>query len=274
MRVAFGTVVYPAALGYQNEYVSSINSQIGQEFDVLLVNDGLSAAQRAKIESSLAHHVAWVLPNRQMTIPELRVELLRKAGDFGYDVVVLGDFDDTFSPRRIVSMVNYLSDEFAFCYHNLDVGGSPLFNALPVVTSSVESILDSNYLGFGNTAIRPQALPQGLFDELADAPAVFDWYFYSLLLLSSVKGCLVPGSLTNYRQHDANTVGAQRATRAEVEKEVAVKYEHYRSLSGKGSVFSMRMKAYSVTVPSRSWWVVGPQGGRWWSLTTPRLSAE
>nr|WP_147556231.1 hypothetical protein [Olsenella timonensis] len=268
MRVAFGTVVYPAALKYQNEYVRSLNNQVGQEFDVLLVNDGLSATQREVIEASLSRPVAWTMPERQLTIPELRVKLLRDACLRGYDVLVLGDFDDTFSPERVASMADYLNDEFVFCYHNLDVNGRPLFDALPTVTSSVDPILDSNYLGFGNTAIRLRALPQGFLDELVGAPAVFDWYFYSLLLLSATKGRLVPGSLTNYRLHNVNMAGVQHATKVEVENEVAVKYQHYSALSEKGSVFTMRMKAYSETIPSRSWWVVGPRDGRWWSLTT------
>lgn len=269
MRVAFGTVVYPAALKYQGEYTRSINEQIGREFDLLLVSDGLSASQRAALSSIVTRRIVWAVPEKRLSIPELRVELLRRAYDLGYDVLVLGDFDDTFAPERVSSIADSINEEFAFYYHNLDVEGQPLFDELPVVTLSIESIVDSNYLGFGNTAIRLGALSQRFFDELAGAPAVFDWFFFSLLLLAGFKGCLVPGSLTSYRLHDANTVGIQRATRAEVEKEIAVKHEHYHALSKRDAVFTALMEAYSVTVPSLSWWVVGPRGGRWWSLTAP-----
>lgn len=269
MRVAFGTVVYPNALRYGAEYAQSLNKQIGQEFDVLLVSDGLSSTERSGLEKLLQRRVVWDIPSTKLTIPELRIELLRSAYNHEYDILVLGDFDDTFDPERVRKVVDSLDKTYTFCYHNLDVNGYPLFSNIPNMTLTIDPILDCNYLGFGNTAINLRALSCDFIDTLTNAPDVFDWYFFTLLLLSGGAGRYIPESLTRYRIYNGNMAGTQIPSFEKVKKEVKVKYDHYAALKNKGSVFANRMKAYAVQEPSISWQISGSQNGCWWSLTRP-----
>lgn len=271
MRVAFGTVVYPKALRYSSDYAQSINSQVGREFDVLLVSDGLSYLQRNDLQQLLRRKTIWDIPSKQLSIPDLRIELLKAAYRYGYDVLVLGDFDDTYAPTRVQTMANNLTGKQAFCYHNLDVEGHPLFSHIPSETNTIEQIIDSNYLGFGNTAINLQNIPIGFINSLSGAPEVFDWYFYTLLLLTGKSGIYIPECLTNYRIYSGNMAGVQSVTPRKVREEVTIKRRHYTALRKRDEVFSIRMKAYSIEKPSISWRIIGPKNGRWWSLTQPIL---
>src|SRR5690625_1022124 len=103
MNIAFGTVIYKEGYDYVKDFVKSINNQTYEDFDILILNDNLNDNELDFVISNLKNEVR-VLNNKNKQKPhELRIELIKWSKRKKYDLLILGDFDDTFSEDRISS---------------------------------------------------------------------------------------------------------------------------------------------------------------------------
>ena len=74
---------------------------------------------------------------------------------------------------------------------------------------------------------------------------VFDWYLYSRLLLSGLRGSYTPDAKTFYRIHENNMAGIAEQNRQDYERELDVKKMHYALLKDRDDRIHALYEIYS-----------------------------
>lgn len=268
--IVLGSVVYKNALPYLEEFFQSINDQTAQMFDVLLINDDINYALLKSYTDRITYHKVTIIneAESQKSPVELRVQLLREAKKRSYNLLVLGDCDDKLDRQRIKLLADYFekNSEFNFYYNDLlFFDGSEVMSNIPKLTESIEDVLEYNYLGLSNSAINLDLLDSEWINSLSECDNfVFDWYFFSRILIDNGKGVIVPNAHSLYRIHDNNFAGKNILSKDKIVKEYNVKIEHYRLLSKYSSKCDELYKKYLKTsleyvLPKKS------ENSFWWS---------
>ena len=244
MRVCLGAVIYKQAEAFLMDLVGSINGQTDQDFDLLIVNDNYElkdlqslgvVTEEAQLSPSLAPAVRGErnflnLKPVGCTVAQTRIEMIRHAKELGYDLLIVCDADDTFASTRVAryKQAYEMDKTYAFYYNELVTDkGDTILEDLPEEVTDVRAISQSNFIGMGTTAINLNMLDDSFITSLSEGDCqVFDWYFYTRVLMDVGSGALVTGAATTYRIHAANTVG----TSHDVEQEYQVKLTHYKNL--------------------------------------------
>lgn len=250
IKVAFGTVVYSQAFQYVDEYIASINNQKKDtNFDLLLLDDNLSSIEREYLNKNINRAIKWIEKGDSKSIQELRIKLIRESKNQGYELLILGDFDDTFSLDRISDVVSNFDCEFSFFYNDLYYlnNNKPFFQYLPLEVDALEFVLESNFLGLSNTALNLKHIDYDLLDDIKIRQTIaFDWILYTLILLRGRKGKKVNECKTFYRIHNQNTAGDIRLSDEGLINEIFIKINHYEKLAEYNSVFELLLKQYIV----------------------------
>ncbi|MCR4695259.1 MAG: glycosyltransferase [Pseudobutyrivibrio sp.] len=228
--VCLGSVIYSQAEEYLPDLINSINNQTNKKFDLLLVNDNYDQMPDLGLDIQGACTI-HDCSDMHLTPGRLRVELMRKAKEMGYHLLVFIDADDTMSPTRMEAYINaYKMDKKATFFYNELVtdSGEIVLLDLPKSVDNVRDIAQYNFLGMGTTAVNLDRIPEEFLDSVAagDTP-VFDWYFYSRMLLDIGGGKLVKNATTIYRIGENNMVGIHR----DLLTERSVKLTHYENLA-------------------------------------------
>lgn len=233
IKSVFGVVIYNQALKWVNEFSESVSSQSCQDFDLLIINDGVENDYLEKLKSITSKTII-IDSSDNATVSDNRKLLLKEAKEYGYDLLILGDFDDVFLSDRISRVIDGIDNEHTFYYHNIICNNVDIFSNLPNEVLDIESILQYNFLGMSNTAIDIRRLTYEWIESLEEVSTnVFDWYLFSRLLLDGFYGKYIPGSYTIYRQSEINLVGKQDFSIENIQKEVSVKINHYWLLKEK-----------------------------------------
>lgn len=273
MKVAFGTVAYESAWKYMKEFCASLNRQTDIGFTILAVCDNLPLECLSQLSQAMVRDAILTEVNESKAIPALRAELLRQAKKRGFDLLILGDFDDLFSEQRVklIKEAYASSPQASFFYNEIrDFEGKKIFSYLPQNVDDISKILEYNFLGLSNTAINLHKVTWEFIDSLSvvDTP-VFDWYLYSRLLLDMQEGILVEGADTFYRIHDNNIAGIASSKEEDYKKELRIKLQHYgllkqldrrfeslsqkyKDLSTRGS--SLERERFRNTATNGYWW--------------------
>jgi hypothetical protein len=214
--------------------VNSINQQTNNNFDVVLINDNLNDFQVNLITNKISHNVIVISGSEGYTPCQLRVQLIVETKSMGYDILVMGDFDDMFSGDRIFEVVRNFDESTAFIYNQIMLFGDnrPLFEKLPLKTDDISAILECNYLGLSNSALNLNEITDEIVVELNEFEGfVFDWFLFSILLLNCKRGKMIQNAVTYYRIHENNIAGNHLRTEENICKEISVKLNHYKILS-------------------------------------------
>lgn len=240
MRTAFATVIYKQAKPFLKDFIDSVYSQTDTDFELLLINDNYEKEELGDISDLLKSgpidYQIIDLREKHLSIAGTRIEMLKHAKDLGYDLLVLGDADDTFSTDRVLRCKNaYKTHQDAVFFYNklITDKGYDVFD-IPDKVTNIKDISQSNFLGMSTSAIRMSALSMDFIDSLkeGDSP-VFDWYLFSRLVLDIGQGVAVKEAATIYRIYDNNMVGVTR----DVKKEYEVKKTHYNNLAKRYDYF-------------------------------------
>lgn len=232
MKIAVGSVLYPAAEKYLEEFFESLDRQTYGIFDFLLLNDGV-----IKNRVMDYYFCKWAgrleladFSGKGYAPYQLRIELLKRAKALGYELLILCDCDDKYPVNRVERIVEECSDDYSFYYNEIrSFSGNTLFPKLPEVTDSVEKILEENYLGLSNTALMLRKLSNSFLDSLQEGNTkIFDWYLFSRILLDGGVGRMVADTCSYYRLHENNVAGIC----PEIKKELEIKIRHYELLAG------------------------------------------
>ena len=264
MKVVFGTVVYPSATCYMEDFFGSLDRQTYKDFRLMIISDNVP---KDDIEAVIDKHnieADIITPERQMTPIELRILMLKKAKEFKADVLVAGDIDDTFSENRVEKLVEAFvkNPDAGFAYNQLTLPNkTEIMPPMPSTTDSVVDILELNYLGLSTTAIKVGQLTDELLESLGDCKTfVFDWYLYCRLLIFGMKGVLADEAATYYRIYDNNFAGVPTATPENIEKEIYIKKNHFDALSKYDDRYKGLFEAYNngkykvLTKDKYFWW--------------------
>ncbi|SFN77535.1 Glycosyl transferase family 2 [Pseudobutyrivibrio sp. UC1225] len=243
MRTAFATVIYKQAREYLEDFLKSLDVQTDKDFDLLLVNDNYSDLELDEIQKildsmTISYRILDISQQR-LSIAGTRIEMLGCAKDLGYDLVILGDADDTFSIDRVEKFKNaYKKNRNATFFYNKLVfdNGKDVFNTIPKQIDNIKNISQCNFVGLTSSAINLNSdiITQEFIDSLkeSDSP-VFDWYLFSRIVLEKGVGVYVEDATSIYRISDNNMVGVSR----DVKKEYDVKIVHYSNLAKKDKYY-------------------------------------
>lgn len=255
MRVGFATVVYPASLPYFNDFFQSLNNQEDSDFDLLIFLDGLNEDQVSSIVESANIKIKYFNVCKG-TISDIRLQMLEECLRLQYDLLILGDSDDSFSANRVSRYRENFDENITIYYNQLRVNGKAMFLDLPIKVTSHRTILESNFLGLSNTAINLNKISNFDFLECSNMPKrVFDWYFFTILLFQNHKAKRVDNCFSNYRVHSSNIAGDKQTESLELK----VKLEHYCSLVKYNPIFLSLYEAYlkgeyKKSIDSNSYW--------------------
>lgn len=231
IKTAFGTVIYNQAWEWNKEYIESLNLQDTRDFDVIIINDGVSEERVVKLVNGI-HTDIKIINVEGNTLSQNRIILIKEALKLGYDLLVFGDFDDVFSNNRISCIQKEFTCEIGFYYQEIkQFNKKNVFKTMPQITNCFDQIIEENYLGLGNTAINLHKVNEDFLDSLDDVKTnVFDWYFYARLLLYGLYGVFIKDGYTLYRQHSDNLVGDYNHQIEMIDREIKVKLEQYTLL--------------------------------------------
>ncbi len=250
MKTCFATVIYKQAGEFLKDFVTSVDSQTDKDFDLVLINDNFSREELqavgvydkdfkvVNLAPSLKGTTSLIdLESFQYSIAEMRIQLLELTKRLGYELVIIGDVDDTFAPNRVEELKKAaeLDKESVFFYNKLiKENGEDVFKTLPEEVFDINQIAQENFLGMSTTAIRVDKLSYEFLDSLREGESnVFDWYLYSRIVLDMGRGKLVSSTSTIYRIYDNNEAGTTR----DLEKEKQVKTTHYWNLAKRYPLF-------------------------------------
>ncbi|SDB38576.1 hypothetical protein SAMN02910298_01895 [Pseudobutyrivibrio sp. YE44] len=277
MKTCFATVIYKQAKSFFSDLVNSIDSQTDKDFDFVIFNDNYthedlqslgvfsSEGQVTKITPSLTGEVSLVdLSDWHCSIAGTRIELLKITKQLGYELVIIGDADDTFDSARIgeLKKAAELDKDSVFFYNKLvKDNGEEVFDYLPESLTDIEQIAQENFVGMSTSAIRVDKLSEEFLDSLSEGESnVFDWYLFSRIVLDVGPGKYVPTASTIYRLYDNNEVGTNR----DLEKEKSVKLVHYANLAKRYESFKeLHDKLEQLDVSKLQ--LSAHHQGYWWS---------
>ena len=231
------TFTYPLIEPYFEDFLKSCETQTNKEFDIIIVNDGLTSLQ-SMIDCHPSLNVS--IKDYKGTISENRIYGLNLAKQKEYKYVILADSDDFFSANRVQKTKDLLS-KYEIVANEFDLVN---INGEELVTNYISHRLKSGIIiGFSNSAFRAELIPEKL--SIPQDVAVVDWFFYTLLLHAGHKAVFSNEMITYYRQYSDNMIGINNETLDNYKKKLALKAMHYRYLSSSFTEFEELAKKYS-----------------------------
>lgn len=219
------TFLYPASEKYLGNLVADLNKQTDKNFSVIAFNDGVQHPEQWLKSLQMPYQVIEVEGSTPMAI---RFEALKRLHTMDFEYLIFQDSDDGLSTNR-VEVVSELLQDYPLVVNDLDimddtgqVGSTHIwkerFDAAPVFNS--KDLLDYNFAGLGNTAIRTGLLEVAPKQPTQELIAV-DWYiFYSVLATAGISGYRTSQCTTLYRQHSQNSVGQMTAEKKDLALQV------------------------------------------------------
>ena len=237
MKTCLATVIYTQAKEYFEPLVKSVEAQSDSDFDFLVINDNYTKEELTNLNFP-KRTVMVDCQDKHLSIVGTRIEMLKQAKKLGYDLAILIDADDEATPDRTAQYKKAceLDKTSVFFYNNFIMeNGKSVFKTLPETVSDVKQISQQNFLGLSNTGVNLNALSYEFLNSLQECTSpVFDWYFFTRMLLDVGHGTLVKNAETIYRIYENNTAGTSR----DLKKEYDVKQKHYSILSKRYDYFN------------------------------------
>lgn len=251
MKYAFGTVVYKAALNYIDAFCDSINAQNYNNYEILIINDDLEENEIVTMISKLNRHAVVIKGIDHASPAVLRCQLIKYAYFNDYDLLILGDADDTFKYDRIHSIVEKYetNKDVSFFYNDLRYldSDSRVFIDIPERLNEPSDLVEYNFVGLSNSAINLKKIDNDILNIISfGETAIFDWYLYSVILSFKGVGLFVPKAVTYYRIHENNTVGVLNNKYKDYEIEYSVKLRHYSLLKELDVVWYNALSCYQT----------------------------
>lgn len=233
----FFSVVYPQALPYLKDVLTSLLDQTRQDFDVLVVNDG---CEKNQIKETL-QGINLTILNAEGGFSRNRMQGINFAHSHNYKYILFCDADDTFTANRYQRTIEEFENSQAdIIVSNLNIVNEKLVSVISEYFNKeipderwidADFLNDKNIFGMSNTAIRLDALTEDI--HLPETPIV-DWLLFTLLLLKGLNAKYIKDSLVNYRQYSSNMIGINKFDVVSFRRLADLKDNHYRLLSEAG----------------------------------------
>ncbi|SCZ78698.1 glycosyltransferase family A protein [Pseudobutyrivibrio xylanivorans] len=263
MKTCFATVIYKQAKDFFDPLVDSLKIQTDKDFDFLVINDNYSKSELDELNFP-DNTILVDCQSQHLSIVQTRIEMLKQAKARAYDLIVLGDADDTISANRIEAYKKAAEiDKTSVFFYNKFVTdtGENVFKNLPKSVTDIKQISQQNFLGLSNTGIRLDAISEEFLDSLKECTSpVFDWYLFTRILMDVGTGSQVEDAATIYRIYEDNVAGCSR----DLNKEIDVKTRHYSILSQRYEYFK-KMANMLQAINNDSLKLSINHQGYWWS---------
>lgn len=245
-KIAVLTTAFTQNTAYTHKYFASLEAQSFKKFDVIIVNDGCLELDFFRSAFSNLNIIEFagngnLAKNRQV--------LINSAIDLGYEKVIFADFDDYFSPDRVVITVRLLDsadivvNELKLVSSEQLLQGEQFGQTLQDHRQLVlQDVLQMNCFGLSNTGIRLTGLEKVYFD---DDLKVVDWYFFSSLLSHQKTAIYTNQCWTYYRQHEHTMAHIRKVSKEQLRNEIIVKKKHYSLMVKDRSLYEPLLKAIS-----------------------------
>jgi glycosyltransferase involved in cell wall biosynthesis len=230
-------VVYPACLPYLEQFKESLRSQIWQDFEVLILNDGLTEAEILLGDDPrfrFRNAVPGASPNAH------RHALISWALETDSQHFIFVDADDYFPPNR-ASICLELLKLFPIVVNDLILIGEGIVEETPLLSKryqngaciSASEIREMNLFGLTNTSVTRECL--------LNAPSMpqnnviaFDWLLFTHLLQRCGNAVFTSETHTFYRQYSDNIAPVSELSDERILTGVDVKIQHYTALGETG----------------------------------------
>lgn len=234
------TTAFDVPENIAHSYFKSLALQSYSDFDVVVVNDGFEKIANYCNEYSCLNVIelecgAGIAKNREV--------MINHAHESKYETLIFCDFDDYFSPNRVKLTLELLQKNEVVVNDLLICSGDYISNAGYISNRfpdnyqiTLVDVLEKNFLGLSNTAIKKSILEPVTFPR--DQIAV-DWLFFTEILYRRPRAVFTNKMYTYYRQHENTLAGIGRVDYRQLEKEIAVKKQHYNSLSTLDPLFEL-----------------------------------
>lgn len=230
---AFVMFCYPSCEEFLSHTLASLNKQTDQDFDVVIFNDNLESL---KIICQKFLNKTPQIISVSGSVPAIRSFGLNQMKTSGYSHVILGDADDVFTSNRIKVTKQLLSEndvvvnDIDICNKSLKETSSAYFqNRLNSDTLlNRDDIRLHNYIGFTNSALRTDTIPEIQFNENLIA---IDWALFTTILFENARTLFTGATTTKYRIHQKSHYDLTSKNPANLSFLVDVKYRHYKFLA-------------------------------------------
>jgi hypothetical protein len=242
----FSSVIFPENLKYFRPFLNSLKNQTDKKFTLLLFNDGVTNLKSYMKSFDLTYETIPVTGS----IGNIREQMLSYIKKSKYTYTVFGDTDDYFPENRVainklilqnqqivINDLCLVSEDESIIKKKYWEGRLELKQQI-----SLDSILNYNFFGLGNTAIRNDILPENLFFD--KRIIAVDWLLFSRILREPKAICFTSDTYIYYRQHDNNCVGRKEPTLQEFNRIFQVKLSHYTVLALENESFKVLAKQY------------------------------
>jgi len=235
-------VIYPAVEKYLKEYLQSLSMQSSQVFDLLLANDGVENAE----ECLIGYSGSYTVYNIEGSPSKIRIELIKKAIQAGYERIIFTDCDDTIANSR-VEQTDKLLDHYDIVVNEFNITNeigvieqekyfSNRIRGETIITQ--KQLLNANMMGLSNTAATDKVLTTVVKQIESREIIALDWLLWTKALLNNYKALFTATTVTNYRVYSENIAGLpQPLNRESVIHGVAIKEKHYSRLSKYGDEY-------------------------------------
>lgn len=249
MEVVFGSILFDADYKIADDFFKSLQNQSRDDFSILLINDNFNKELLEEILNdypSLKKRTEIIDTSGKLTRYENRQKLILEAKKKGFDLLVRGDFDDTFSVNRVDSYIKEFDENYGFFYNDITIHGKSIFDSFPKECKDYKDIGQYNYVGEGACAINLNSLDYDLIDSLNEGKTiVFDWYLFTRFLLAGLKGKFVENADTYYRIYESNNIGTPELNEKTINREIEVKKLHYSLLQNRKEYFKDLLEKYN-----------------------------
>ena len=227
--------VYAGCLPFLFQALVSISQQDDEDFDVILINDGIGDLAE-KCESVGRWEININIIHISGTIPQIRKQGLKNIIALGYRYLIFGDADDLFPANRIRLAKSFLQHSDIVVNDIRPFGEAGYYANKPYFATRLVNnqvltktdLLNANMMGFTNTAIRASSVPELL---LPDDLIAVDWALYAQLIEAGAKAVFTSETYSRYRIHQANHCPLGACQPDTFLTHLDVKLRHYQNLS-------------------------------------------
>lgn len=258
VKVLWATSIYPTPMFdiFLKDHLETINNQTHRDFDLLLFLDCISqdtikkeVRKYANLQKIKIHYLAQ--KTNILNPMEIRQKLLSFAYDWGYELLILSDFDETMDANRFEETIKQIGD-FDFSFSSFYIVDSRLQKLededfhkkckTPKMVLDIFPVLDKNFIGLGNMSIK---INNPLFSTIKNLKLnncyAFDWLIATFMILNGLKGIRIDDTFVNYRQHQDSYTGIFKPLSTKtLDLGVRVKKMHYNFFRKSHTLFDVK----------------------------------
>lgn len=250
MNTAVLTVVFESARPYMSDFLTSIQQQTTDEFELVVVNDGMKNIEELLSGLKVKTRVLYF----QGSFVSLRKQAILWLANAEFEKVIFADSDDYFESLR-VQLTQSLLDKYDMVCNEIVLFGAHIQEPVPMISPRffdeqlirAEHIMNGNIMGMSNTGVRLHSI-LSVIESIPDDIVAMDWLLYTKALLLG-NSCIFTNKIkTLYRQHSQNIASPLDWSDAQIGRGVEVKYNHYRNLQDDGAIYRMKTADYQKLI--------------------------